>query len=180
MQVIRTYSFRIKDSTSKKRLKDAAGSVNFVWNDLNHTSHERFVNRASGGLHMTSMHCSQTFPRSSQNSTARLFRHSPKNMSKHTNCTKKSKLRWCPAKKSTLKWIPFKSSAVKWTEDSIRYRGKKYRFDSDMLSMFKEYGTIRDFRAERASLGVFGVSRGARQRCECSPKHLDFWLGWTT
>lgn len=46
MQVIRTYSFRIKDSTSKKRLKDAAGSVNFVWNDLNHTSHRAIRERS--------------------------------------------------------------------------------------------------------------------------------------
>lgn len=180
MQVIRTYSFRIKDSTTKNTSRMLlALSTLFGTISITHPT-ERFVNGASGGLHMTSMHCSQTFPRSSQNSTARLFRHSPKNMSKHANCTKKSKLRWCPAKKSTLKWIPFKSSAVKWTEDSIRYRGKKYRFDSDMLSMFKEDGTIGDFRAERASLGVFGVWRGARQRCECSPKHIDFQLGWTT
>lgn len=38
MKIVKTYSFRIKDSVSKKKLEQMARSVNFVWNYCNEAS----------------------------------------------------------------------------------------------------------------------------------------------
>ena len=128
MQIIRTYSFRIKDSTSKKHLKRAAGSVNFVWNYLNHTSHRATRERkqwlSAYELDELMSGASKEIPELHSQTFQALSKEYVKARKQHN----KNKLRWRSAKNGTLGWIPFKSSAVKLTEDSIKYRGKKYRF----------------------------------------------------
>lgn len=128
MQVIRTYSYRIKDSTSRKHLCKAAGSVNFVWNFINDLSYRSITERS----HFLSAYDLQKYLTGSSKEIPELhsqtFQAIATKYVKARKQFKKIKLRWRSAKKRTLGWIPFKASGIQLDDDRVTYRGQTYRF----------------------------------------------------
>ncbi len=128
MQVVKTYSYRIKDSSCRNHLCRTAGSVNFVWNYLNATScraiRERGEWLSEFDLNNLTSGASKELPLLHSQTIQAIS----KEYVKARGQSNQAKLRWRSAKKKTLGWIPFKASGVKLEEDTIKYRGRVYRF----------------------------------------------------
>jgi len=124
--MIITYNFRIKDSTTRKRLNLLASAVNFTWNYCNDTSFNairnfsKFLsefdlnNLMAGSSKELPLH-SQTFQSISKEYVARRKQ------------SKKRKLRWRSYKKS-LGWIPFKVSGIKLQGSEVVYGKTRFKF----------------------------------------------------
>lgn len=121
-----TYRYRIKDSTSKRKLKKLASSVNFVWNYVNELAIKSvkqrghwmskyditpYLNEAGAKLDLA------------QQSLREIARTYVKCRKTH----KKLKLKWRSSKRS-LGWIPFVGHDVKVNDDSFTYKKQAYRF----------------------------------------------------
>ena len=123
--MIRSYRYRLKDSSSALQLNTLARACNVVWNFCNESQehalrwHQRWptyqdlckLTTGSGkelGLHSQTVQavCDQYATRRQQ--------------------FKKRKLRW--RGKRSPGWIPFKASGVKVVEDTVRYAGHTFRF----------------------------------------------------
>lgn len=128
MQVIQTYSYRIKDSSCRNHLCQTSGSVNYVWNYLNATSYRAVRER---GQWLSQYDLDQLTSGTSKELPllhSQTIQAISKEYVKARNQQKKAKLRYRSAKKKTLGWIPFKASGVKLEGDTIKYRGRVYRF----------------------------------------------------
>ena len=128
MNMYVTYKYRIKDSSSRKKLKILADKVNFVWNYCNDVNRKNvkkyfrsepnsylnefnFNKLLSGSSKELGLH-SQTIESIAQNYVAARDRY------------KKIKFR---SYKRNLGWIPFKSDNIKILNKSIIYRKKSYK-----------------------------------------------------
>lgn len=123
--MIRTYSFRVKDSNSGKVLKKLSESVNLVWNFCNESQRHavkwnlRFptgfdLNKLTAGVGKALGLHSQTVQAVCEEYATR-----------RKQC-KKKKLRW--RGKRSLGWIPFKKAGIKVANGSIQYAGNAFRF----------------------------------------------------
>ena len=121
---MKTFSYRIKDSTSGSQLNQLASAVNFVWNFCNETQHhavrwdKRWVSSVdlckltTGTSTALGLH-SQTIQAVCQEYAIRRQQH------------KKRWLRW--RSKRSLGWVPFKASGIVIDGDSITYAGHVFR-----------------------------------------------------
>ncbi|MEM1009922.1 MAG: transposase, partial [Myxococcota bacterium] len=128
MQLIRTFSYRIKDSVAMKHLCRTAGCVNFVWNYINATSHRAISERhqwlSAPDLDKLLTGTSKLIPELHSQTIQAITKEYVTSRKQH----RKAKLRWRSAKRKTLGWIPFKASGVRLADDTITYRGISYRF----------------------------------------------------
>lgn len=122
---ILTYSFRIKDQTTKKILNSMARSVNFVWNYCNETSYNAIRNHGKwlskydfnplvkGAAKELGLH-SQTVQLVSYEYVTRRVQF------------KKSKLKWrC---KKSLGWIPLGKDGIKIEDDTLIHNKEEFSF----------------------------------------------------
>lgn len=122
---ILTYSFRLKDCSSKKELERMSRSVNFVWNYCNETSYEAIRNNSKwlskydfnplvkGAAQDLGLH-SQTVQLIAYEYVTRRIQF------------KKRKLRW--RGKKSLGWIPLGKDGIKVDGDTLTHCKKKFRF----------------------------------------------------
>lgn len=124
--MIVTYQYRIKDSTSKKHLKEMSRSVNYVWNYCNEISQRIFrrekkflsgydLNSLTSGTSQELCLHSQTIQRVCEEYALR------------RKVSKKIKLKWRSRRRS-LGWIPFKKSAIKIKDNCVCYKGQSFKF----------------------------------------------------
>lgn len=125
VKIIKTYKFRIKDSTSSKKLNDMARSVNFVWNYCNEASiksigyHSKWLS-GYDLMNLTSGCASDL------GLVATTIQSICAEYAKSRMKAKKKKLNW--RGKKSLGWIPFKSKAIKIYKDAFIYKGKIFKF----------------------------------------------------
>lgn len=123
--MIVTYNFRIKDSTSRKKLCKLASSVNFVWNYCNATSFDAIRNRSK----FLSAYDLNALTAGSSTELG-LQAHSIYSIDKEyvlrRRQFKKRKLRWRSAKRS-LGWIPFQKSGVKIQGSEVVYMKQRFK-----------------------------------------------------
>ncbi len=124
--MIKTYQFRVKDSSKRTHLKFMSSQVNKVWNYCNETSSFAWrrdrkwlsefdlCNLTSGSFKELGL------PATTIQSIAKTFANS-------RSKAKRSRLRW-RSYKVNLGWIPFKASAIKVEDDSFIFMKRKYRF----------------------------------------------------
>jgi putative transposase len=120
-----TFRYRIKDSTHRTHLLRLAHAVNFVWNFCNETAllvwrrEKRFIsafeliNLTAGAGHELGLH------------TDTLSEICQEYVRKRKQC-KKIKLKWRSQKRS-LGWIPFKGRCVRLEDDTVVYKGRRFR-----------------------------------------------------
>ncbi len=123
--MIRTYRYRIKDSTAAPKFNELARSCNFVWNFCNESQHHalRWNQRwptyqdlcklTTGSSKKLGLHSQTVQAVCEQYATRRQQFH-------------KRTLRW--RGKKSLGWIPFKASGVKVIDDTVRYASHTFRF----------------------------------------------------
>lgn len=125
--MIITKKYRIKDSTSKKKLRAMANSVNFVWNFCNETS-VAYIDKKSKwltnyDLHKETAGCSKELRLNSTTVQAVCDEYVVRRKQ-----FKKKKLNW-RSKKKSLGWIPFKGNAVKYKGTGlIEHNGYSFKF----------------------------------------------------
>lgn len=123
--MIKTFSFRIKDSTCSKHLELMARSVNVVWNFCNETQLHALrwgkkwptgydLNKLTSGTSKELEIHAQTIQAVCQEYEFR------------RKSAKKRKLRW--RGKRSLGWIPFKKLSVQLKGDCVTYCKRKFRF----------------------------------------------------
>jgi len=122
-----TYKYRIKDSTSKKKLQKMSYSVNDVWNYCNEVSQIALKNKnkfLSGfDLNKLTVGVAKDLGLNSDTVNAVCEEYVIRRKQ-----FKKSKLNWRSRKKS-LGWIPFKGRTIKCLGDgSIKYLNHTFRF----------------------------------------------------
>jgi putative transposase len=127
--MILTFKYRIKDSSSRRKLEKLASEVNFVWNYINNLSfqniklHSRFLrefdinNYTSGASKVLNIHSTT-------------IQELSKSYVNNRKTFKKRKLKWRSAKRDTLGWIPFKFFAIKLNEkeNTITYCGETFKY----------------------------------------------------
>jgi putative transposase len=124
--MIRTLKYRIKDSTSRKRLEKLAGAVNFVWNYINDLSYRnikeygRFLSAFDITYYLIGGSKELNLGSDSLGEIARVY-ITARNES-HKRC-----LSWRSAKRN-LGWIPFKGRSIKTKGDAIIYGKRSFRF----------------------------------------------------
>ncbi len=123
--MIKSFSFRLKDSTGAKHLDAMARAANTVWNFCNETQRSAmkwgktwptgydFSTLTAGSSKALGLH-SQTVQAIGEEYARRRQQH------------RKRWLRW--RGKRSLGWIPFKRSGLRLKGDSISYRGHRFRF----------------------------------------------------
>jgi putative transposase len=123
---MKTYSYRVKDASTAKRLSQMASAVNYVWNFCNETqkcavkNHRKWLSAfdlndlTAGSSKDLGLH-SQTIQGICEEYATRREE------------SKKAWLRWRSYKKN-LGWIPFKASGVKVEGATVTYCKKKFRF----------------------------------------------------
>jgi IS605 OrfB family transposase len=121
-----TYRYRIKESTSKHKLKRLASSVNFVWNYVNNLSHQN-VKKHNRWLSAFDINSFLNGAGNELDLSQRSLREVARNYVSNRRTFKKNKLKWRSAKRS-LGWVPFEGCDVKVKDDSFVYRGKSYHF----------------------------------------------------
>jgi len=177
-----TYRFRIKDSTSGKRLQRMAWAVNTVWNYCNEMSllawrrEKRFltgfdlVNLCAGAGHELGLH------------TDTISEICNEYARKRKQC-KKIRLRW-RSKKRSLGWIPFKGRAIKLHAGEVALKGQHWRFwESRALGGTVKTGSFAqdaqgrwhvNFQCEVQTSGVplghteLGIDLGLKNHVACS------------
>ena len=138
--MVKTFSFRIKDSTSSKQLNAMARAINFVWNYCNEIQ-KKAVHDDRRWIHWVDLNkltsgCSKELRLHSQTIQAVCERYYASLKVKPSKGRRKQLLRSRGRRKRFLRfrgrrshgWIPFKSSGVKIRNDSIIYQGKTFRF----------------------------------------------------
>src|SRR5690606_41071546 len=126
--MILTYKFRIKDSSSRRKLKLLSSNVNFTWNYINNLSfqniklHSRFLSAYDIDHYLSGS--SKELPLHSTT-----FQEISKTYVNNRKTFKKRKLNWRTAKR-TLGWIPFKCSAIKIDEvnNTIKYNKQTFKY----------------------------------------------------
>jgi IS605 OrfB family transposase len=122
--MIKTLSYRIKDSNCGEPLTSLAASVNTVWNFCNETQHTavRWDKRwpSAFDLQKLTTSSSRLLGLHSQTIQAVCEEYAIRRKQAH-----KRWLRW--RGKRSLGWIPFKVSSIKVDGDTITYQGQKYR-----------------------------------------------------
>ena len=120
-----TYKFRIKDSTTAKKLNKMADSVNFVWNYCNETSIKaiRYNSQWLSGydFNYLTYGCSKELGLNAQSIQA-----IGEEYANQRNIHKKLKLKWRTLKRS-LGWIPFKAEGIKVLGDRIIYYSHTFK-----------------------------------------------------
>jgi len=123
--MIKTFSFRIKDSTCAKHLEAMARATNSVWNFCNETQRAAIKwgkkwptgfdlnNLTAGSSRELGLH-SQTVQAIGEEYARRREQHH------------KRWLRW--RGRRSLGWIPFKKSGIRIKGDSVSYCGHRFRF----------------------------------------------------
>jgi IS605 OrfB family transposase len=130
MKTMKTYKFRIKDSSRRNYLRHVAGKVNYIWNWLNNVSRDLW-DLEGDNKHWLSQFDAQNLLAGSSSeidlnaATIQLIAQEHANKRKQA---KKSKLNWRSAKNKTLGWIPFDTRAVTIKDDTIYYMKKSIRF----------------------------------------------------
>ncbi len=123
--MIRTYRYRIKDSSAAPQLNKLACACNFVWNFCNESQEHalRWNQQWPTGFDLNKLTagCSKELGLHSQTVQAVCEQYETRRKQ-----FKKRKLRW--RGKRSLGWIPFKASGVKVIEDTVRYAGHTFRF----------------------------------------------------
>lgn len=128
--MIINYQFRIKDSTSRKKLKLLSSQVNFVWNYINDVNKQNYSQYKQGinksfisafDLHKLLSGSSKQLGLHSQTVQAIADIYVK---CKITN--KKFCLSWRSYKHS-LGWIPFKASGFEWNDDKVVYQDIEYK-----------------------------------------------------
>jgi len=123
--MIRTYRYRIKDSTAAPKLNELARSCNFVWNFCNESQEHALC-------------WNQRWP--TYQDLCKLTTGSSKELGLHSQTVqavceqyatrrqqfKKRKLRW--RGKRSPGWVPFKASGVKVVGDTVTYSGQTFYF----------------------------------------------------
>jgi hypothetical protein len=154
--MIKTFSYRIKDSNCGQHLAGLAEAVNLVWNFCNETQHTavRWDKRwpTAFDLNKLTTGSSRLLGLHSQTIQAVCEEYAIRRQEAHRRW-----LRW--RSKRALGWIPFKASGIKLEGDVVVYQPRRYRL---WLSRVVE-GSIKT--------GTF--SQDARRRwyinlhCEC-------------
>ena len=122
--MLKTFQYRIKDSSSRKVLNKLKRSVNFVWNFCNHTQRESLRRRDFLGNY--------DFQKLTSGTSKDLGLHSQtvqgvcEEYSLRVKQFRKPFLRW--RSRRHLGWIPFKKSGIKIKEDQVTYCGNVFRF----------------------------------------------------
>jgi IS605 OrfB family transposase len=123
--MVKTFHYRIKDSTAAAALNAMARPVNFVWNFCNETQEHalRWHQRWPTGFDLNKLTtgCSQALGLHSQTIQAICEEYATRRKQ-----SKKRKLRW--RGKRSLGWIPFKASGIQVVDDTVRYAGHAFRF----------------------------------------------------
>ena len=123
--MIRTYRYRIKDSTAAPKLNEWARSCNFVWNFCNESQEHalRWNQRWPTGFDLNKLTagCSKELGLHSQT-----VQTVGEEYAARRKQFKKRKLRW--RGKRSLGWIPFKASGIKVVDDTVTYAGNTFRF----------------------------------------------------
>ena len=123
--MIRTYRYRIKDSSAAPQLNQLARACNQVWNFCNESQEHalRWNQRWPTGFDLNKLTagCSKELGLHSQTVQAVCEEYATRR--KHS---KKRKLRW--RGKRSLGWIPFKASGLKVVDDTVTYVGNTFRF----------------------------------------------------
>ena len=121
-----TLRYRIKDSTTSKKLVKMGWSCNFVWNycnEVNQESWKKFGKPLSAfDLNKLTAGCAKELGLHSQSVQAVCEEYA-----KSCKQFKKRKLNW-RSKKKSLGWIPFKGVGVKVEADTVTYNGHKFKF----------------------------------------------------
>ncbi len=124
--LLTTYRFRIKDSTSKKKLKKLASAVNFVWNYINDLSFQNVKKHGRWLSHFDV--CSYLREAGKELGLAQLtLNRLAMAYVSNRKTFKKCKLKWRSAKRS-LGWIPLDGTNIKVKDDYFTYKGEEYRF----------------------------------------------------
>jgi putative transposase len=124
MKIVKTYQFRIKDSTSKKLLIQMSRDVNFVWNYCNELARKRWkesrsitvksdLNKITRGASTVLRINQQSIQAVSYELLTRL---------------KQEKKRIRFRSKKSLGWIPFNGQTIKICGDQIIYNKKIFSF----------------------------------------------------
>ncbi len=123
--MIRTFQYRIKDSTGGAQLTELARACNVVWNFCNESqehalrwnqrwpTYQDLCKLTTGSSTALGLHSQTVQAVCEQYETRR------------KQC-KKRKLRWRGKRSSG--WVPFKTSWVKVIDDTVRYAGQTFRF----------------------------------------------------
>jgi len=123
--LLKTLSFRIKDSSSAKYLNAFARSVNFVWNFCNETQKKAVHDRRKWLSHYDLMNLVVGTSKdiNLNNETIQFVCEQYFNSRRQH---KKSSLRW--RSKKSLGWIPFKGTAGHVKNSTIKYCGRTFKF----------------------------------------------------
>lgn len=123
--MIRTYRYRIKDSTAAPTLNRLARSVNRVWNFCNESQEHalRWNQRWPTGFDLNTLTagCSKELGLHSQTVQAVCEQYATRRQQ-----FRKRKLRW--RGRRSLGWIPLKAAGVKVIDDIVCYAGQTFRF----------------------------------------------------
>jgi len=125
MKIVKTYSFRIKDSVSKKKLEQMARSVNFVWNYCNEASiksieyNSRWLSEYD--LNKLTTGCTVDLGINSRTIKSVCSEY----VNKRTT-SKKRRLKW--RSKKSLGWIPFQFRGIVIKNDTAIYYGNTFKF----------------------------------------------------
>ncbi|HRX72189.1 MAG: transposase [Candidatus Competibacteraceae bacterium] len=130
--MVKTFHYRIKESSAAPKLNHLARSVNQVWNFCNETQEHalRWNQRWPTGFDLNKLTagCSKELRLHSQTVQAVCEEYAMRRKQ-----SGKRKLRW--RGRQSLGWIPFKASGVKVVEDTVTYCGQTFRFwNSRLLS----------------------------------------------
>ena len=123
--MLRTYAYRVKDSSCARILEELAKSVNIVWNFCNETQRKavRWHRRWPTGFDLNNL---------SAGSSKELGLHSQtvqavaEQYAENLRTSKRRGLRW--RGKRCLAWIPFKARGVTVVGDVVTYCRQAYRF----------------------------------------------------
>ena len=123
--MIRTYRYRIKDSSAAPQLNKLARACNFVWNFCNESQEHalRWNQRWPTGFELSKLTagCSKELGLHSQTVQAVCEQYETRRKQ-----FKKRNLRW--RGKRSPGWVPFKASGIKVIDDTVRYAGHTFRF----------------------------------------------------
>ena len=143
--MIRTYHYRIKDSSAAPKLNQLARSCNVVWNFCNESQEHalRWNQRWPTGFDLNKLTTCSSRELGLHSQTVQAVCEEYATRRKHA---KKRKLRW--RGRRSLGWIPFKSSGVKVVEDTVIYAGQTFRFwkSRDLLGTIKTGNFSQDAR----------------------------------
>jgi len=125
MKIVKTYSFRIKDSVSKKKLEQMARSVNFVWNYCNEASIKSIEYNSKWlsayELCKLTAGCTTDLGLNSRTIQSICGEYATKKI-----ISKKKRLKW--RNKKSLGWIPFQVNGILIKNDTAIYYGNAFKF----------------------------------------------------